>query len=92
MPSFHASRNRLLALIATILAVAALRASYPVTMPLTLTILLIAAIWPVKLWLDPMDTQGELRRCLSRPAVRTYPLCGRALLLRCAGRPSVRGQ
>jgi AI-2 transport protein TqsA len=52
MPSFDASRNRLLALIATILAVAALRASYPVTMPLTVTILLIAAIWPVKLWLD----------------------------------------
>jgi AI-2 transport protein TqsA len=52
MSSIDVNRNRLLALITTILATAALRASYPVTMPLTVAILLIAAIWPVKLWLD----------------------------------------
>ncbi len=52
MPSIDTNRNRMLALIATVLATAALRASYPVTMPLTAAILLIAAIWPLKLWLD----------------------------------------
>lgn len=45
------NRNRMLALISTILTVAVLRVSYPVTMPLTVSILLIAAIWPVKVWL-----------------------------------------
>ena len=44
--------NRMLALIVTILGTAALRASYPVTMPLAVAILLIAAVWPLKLWLD----------------------------------------
>jgi AI-2 transport protein TqsA len=52
MSSIDTNRNRMLALTATILTVAALRASYPVTMPLTTSILLIAAIWPLKLWLD----------------------------------------
>jgi len=52
MPLINTVRNRMLAFIATILAVAALRASYPVTMPLTASVLLIAAVWPVKLWLD----------------------------------------
>jgi AI-2 transport protein TqsA len=52
MSSIDVNRNRMLALISTILAAAALRASYPVTMPLTAAMLLIAAIWPVKLWLD----------------------------------------
>jgi predicted PurR-regulated permease PerM len=52
MRSVDTNRNRMLAVIAIILAVAALRASYPVTMPLTASILLIAAIWPLKLWLD----------------------------------------
>lgn len=52
MSSVDQTRNRMLALISTILAVAVLRASYPVTMPLTASILLIAAIWPVKVWLD----------------------------------------
>jgi AI-2 transport protein TqsA len=52
MPSIETSRNRMLALVTTILTAAALRASYPVTMPLTVSILLIAAIWPLKLWLD----------------------------------------
>ncbi len=46
--------HRLLGLIAAILTVAALRASYPVTMPLAVSILLIAAIWPVKQWFDRM--------------------------------------
>lgn len=52
MSGIDINRNRMLALIATVLAAAALRASYPVTMPLTVSMLLIAAIWPVKLWLD----------------------------------------
>ncbi len=42
----------MIAIITVILAGAVLRASYPVTMPLTLSVLLIAAIWPVKVWLD----------------------------------------
>ena len=45
-------RNRLLALIAFILAVAALRASYAVTMPLLFAAVIVAALWPLKLWLD----------------------------------------
>lgn len=52
MSSTDINRNRLLSLIATILATAALRASYPVTMPVAFSALLIAAIWPVKQWLD----------------------------------------
>jgi predicted PurR-regulated permease PerM len=52
MPSTDTSRNRMLPLIATVVATAALRASYPVTMPLAASILLIAAVWPLKLWLD----------------------------------------
>ena len=51
MSSIDVNRNRMLALISTILAAAALRASYPVTMPLAAAMLLIAAIWPVKLGL-----------------------------------------
>jgi AI-2 transport protein TqsA len=42
----------MIAIITVILAGAVLWASYPVTMPLTLSVLLIAAIWPVKVWLD----------------------------------------
>ena len=45
-------RNRLLALIAFVLAVAALRASYAVTMPLLFAAVIVAALWPLKLWLD----------------------------------------
>jgi AI-2 transport protein TqsA len=52
MLTVNVSCNRMIALIAIILAAAALRASYPVTMPLAVSALLIAAIWPVKLWFD----------------------------------------
>ncbi len=45
-------RNGLLAIIAVILTIAALRVSYPVTMPLAVAAVIIAAIWPVKPWLD----------------------------------------
>ena len=45
-------RNRLLALIAFILGVAALRASYAVTMPILFAAVIVAALWPLKLWLD----------------------------------------
>lgn len=45
-------RNWLLTLIAVLLLVAALRWSYPVTMPLVVTVFVIAATWPIKPWLD----------------------------------------
>jgi AI-2 transport protein TqsA len=47
-----AVRNRLLAIIAVLLATFALRATYAVTMPLAVAAVAIAAIWPVKPWLD----------------------------------------
>ncbi len=45
-------RNRLLAIIAALLAIVGLRMSYAVTMPLAVAVVVIAAIWPVKPWLD----------------------------------------
>lgn len=45
---------RLLAVIAVLLTVAALKWSYPVTMPLAAAILVVAAAWPIKPWLDRM--------------------------------------
>lgn len=44
--------NRLLTIIAAVLGIAALRESYPVTMPVAVTVVIIAAVWPVKVWLD----------------------------------------
>ena len=49
-----AIRNRLLAVMAVLLAVAGLRLSYAVTMPLAVAAVVIAAVWPVKPWLDRM--------------------------------------
>jgi predicted PurR-regulated permease PerM len=51
-------RNRLLGIITVILAIGALRASYPVTMPLAAAFVVIAAIWPIKPWLDRFLTPG----------------------------------
>lgn len=45
-------RNRLLAVIAALLAIAGLRWSYPVTMPLAAAVFVVAAAWPIKPWLD----------------------------------------
>jgi predicted PurR-regulated permease PerM len=45
-------RNRLLAVLAIVAAVAALKWSYPVTMPLVVAIFVIAAAWPIKPWLE----------------------------------------
>ena len=45
-------RERLLTLIAVVLAVAALRATYPVSMPLMFAAVIVAALWPLKLWFD----------------------------------------
>ena len=42
----------MLAAIAVILAIAALKASYPVAMPLVAAVVIIAAVWPVKPWLE----------------------------------------
>jgi predicted PurR-regulated permease PerM len=52
MPDSVTIQNRMLAIITVLLVAAALRASYSVTMPLAVAILVIAAIWPVKPWLD----------------------------------------
>lgn len=52
MPEPDTVRNRLLAVIAGLLAVAALKWSYPVTMPLAMAVFVIAAAWPIKPWLD----------------------------------------
>lgn len=46
------TRNRLLAVLVFLVAVAGLRASYAVTMPLAVSAVVIAAIWPIKPWLD----------------------------------------
>jgi predicted PurR-regulated permease PerM len=43
---------RLLAVLAAVLAIAALRASYAVSMPVVFSVLVIAAVWPLKAWLD----------------------------------------
>ena len=48
----HTTRNRLLAVLVVLVAVAGLRASYSVTMPLAVAVVVIAAIWPIKPWLD----------------------------------------
>ena len=45
-------RNRLMTVIAIILVVAALHWSYPVTMPLMVAVVIIAAAWPIKPWLE----------------------------------------
>lgn len=45
-------RNRLLALIAVVLGIAALRAGYPVVMPLLFAGVIVAALWPLKICLD----------------------------------------
>ena len=51
-PAADPFRNRLLALIAAIIGVAALRASYPLTMPIVFAGVIVAALWPLKLWFD----------------------------------------
>ncbi len=53
-----AVRNRLLAIIAVLLATFALRATYAVTMPMAVAAVAIAAIWPVKPWLDRTVPSG----------------------------------
>ena len=52
MREHNAVGNRLLAVIAFVLGVAALKWSYPVTLPLTAAALIVAAAWPIKPWLD----------------------------------------
>lgn len=51
-PDHDAIRNRMLAVITSVLVVAGLQAGYSVAMPLAIAIIVIAAIWPVKPWLD----------------------------------------
>lgn len=45
-------RNRLLAAIALILTLWALKSCYPVAMPLLFAAMVLAAVWPLKSWLD----------------------------------------
>ena len=52
MADSFVARNRMLAVLTGLFIAAALRASYPVTMPIAASILVTAAIWPVKPWLD----------------------------------------
>lgn len=52
MPDRDGIRNRLLGVVAGLLGVAALKWSYPVTMPLAVAAFVIAAAWPIKPWLD----------------------------------------
>ena len=52
LPAPNRYAGRLLSLIAFILIVAALRASYAVTMPILFAAVIVAALWPVKLWLN----------------------------------------
>ncbi|MGF1553613.1 MAG: AI-2E family transporter [Paracoccaceae bacterium] len=46
------TRNRLLAVLVVVAVVASLRASYPVSMPIAATVFVIAAVWPIKPFLD----------------------------------------
>lgn len=46
------NRDRMLAVITVLLSAYALRLSYPVTMPVAAAAVVIAAVWPVKPWLD----------------------------------------
>lgn len=48
------TRNRTLAVIAVVLVAFALRETYAVTMPLAAAAVVIAAIWPVRTWLNRM--------------------------------------
>lgn len=52
MSDLNRVRNVLLAILTTVIVAAALRASYPVTMPLAVAFVIVAAVWPVKPWLD----------------------------------------
>lgn len=52
------ARNRLLAVLTFLLTVAALRESYPVTMPMAFALVVIAAVWPLKPWLDRFLPSG----------------------------------
>lgn len=45
-------RVNLLAVLATIAVIAALRVGYPVVMPIIAALFIIATAWPVKIWLD----------------------------------------
>lgn len=51
-PGTSPGASRLLWVIALILILAALRASYAVTMPILFAAIIVAALWPLKLWLD----------------------------------------
>lgn len=46
------TRNRMIAILLALALVACLKWSYPVTMPLAAAIFLMAAVWPIKPWLD----------------------------------------
>jgi hypothetical protein len=61
-------RNRLLTVIVVILVVAALRWSYPVSMPLAVAVFVIGAAWPIKVWLERM-----LRAAWRRSSARGVP-------------------
>ena len=51
-PDSDKIRNRTLGVIAALLGVAALKWSYPVTMPLAAAAFILAVVWPLKPWFD----------------------------------------
>lgn len=52
MQKSNATLKPMLAVITVVLVILGLRASYAVTMPMAAAIIVVAAIWPVKPWLD----------------------------------------
>jgi predicted PurR-regulated permease PerM len=44
--------GRLLIVVVVVIVAAALRAAYPVAMPLAVALVIVAAVWPIKQWLD----------------------------------------
>ena len=86
------ARNRMLAVILAILVIAALRASYSVTMPLAVAAVIVAAIWPVKPWLDRVLPSSLSYAGTVLLLLIAFGLHRRRLLLRGAGRHSVRAQ
>jgi predicted PurR-regulated permease PerM len=51
-PSYERYRDGVLTLLAVVLSVGALRACYPLAMPVCFAGILLAALWPLKLWFD----------------------------------------
>ncbi|MGF1553864.1 MAG: AI-2E family transporter [Paracoccaceae bacterium] len=71
-------RNRLLAVLVAVLGIAALKASYPISMPIAAAVFVIAVAWPVKPWLDRAlpGTMSELLTLLLIVVVTVVVVAG----------------